>query len=144
MPKNPVVASLAAIAAAACAVAAFLSCDLIAAAQTYSPNYPYRLQANPAYGGGFGTEYYLPGTPRGTVRSPRPSVMPSDADPAYSSAQGFDDEVDLSQTTRRTVMDPTGEGPGAITINTAQRKLYLSLGGGRAIELYPISERESW
>jgi len=31
-------------------------------------------------------------------------------------------------------MDSTGQGPGAITINTAQRKLYLSLGGGRAIE----------
>ena len=116
-------------------IAAGLLCgDLIAAAQTYSPNYPYGLQANPVYGRGFGTEYYLPGTPRGTVRSRRPSVMPSDADPAYSSREGFDDEVDLSQTTRRTVMDPTGQGPGAITINTAQRKLYLSLGGGRAIE----------
>ena len=29
----------------------------------------------------------------------------------------------------------TGQAPGAITINTAQRKLYLSLGGGRAIEM---------
>ena len=38
--------------------------------------------------------------------------MPSDADPAYSSREGFDDEVDLSQTTRRTVMDPTGRGRG--------------------------------
>ena len=118
--------------------AGFLCGDLIAAAQTYPPYYPYGLQANPVYGRGFGTEYYLPGpvqrAPRGTVRSPRASGMPSDADPAYSSTEDFDDEVDLSQTTRRTVMDPTGEGPGTITINTAQRKLYLSLGGGRAIE----------
>jgi lipoprotein-anchoring transpeptidase ErfK/SrfK len=113
--------------------AGFLCGDLIAAAQTYSPN-SYGLQANPAYGGGFGTEYYLRGTPRGTVGSRRPSAMPSDADPDYSSAQGFDDEVALSQTTRRTVIDPTGQGSGTITINTAQRKLYLSLGGGRAIE----------
>ena len=42
-------------------IAAGLLCgDLIAAAQTYSPNYPYGLQANPVYGRGFGTEYYLP------------------------------------------------------------------------------------
>jgi hypothetical protein len=66
--------------------AGFLCGDLIAAAQTYSPN-SYGLQANPAYGGGFGTEYYLRGTPRGTVGSRRPSAMPSDADPDYSSAK---------------------------------------------------------
>lgn len=39
--------------------AGFLCGDLIAVAQTYSPNYPYGLQANPVYGRGFGTEYYL-------------------------------------------------------------------------------------
>jgi len=118
--------------------AGFLCGDLIAAAQTYPPYYPYGLQANPAYGGFTTEDDYLPGTqqraPRGTVGSRRPSAMPGDADPAYSSAQGFDDEVDLSEITRRTVNDPTGQGPGTITINTAQRKLYLSLGGGRAIE----------
>jgi hypothetical protein len=118
--------------------AGFLCGDLIAAAQTYSPNDPYWLRPNPAHGGFTTEDYYLPGpvqrAPRGTVRSPRASGMPSDADPAYSSAEGFDDEVDLSEITRRTVNDPTGQGPGTITINTAQRKLYLSLGGGRAIE----------
>jgi lipoprotein-anchoring transpeptidase ErfK/SrfK len=118
--------------------AGFLCGDLIAAAQTYSPNDPYWLRPNPAHGGFGNEDYYLPGAvqraPRGTVRSPRASGMPSDADPAYSSAEGFDDEVDLTEITRRTVVDPTGQGPGTITINTAQRKLYLSLGGGRAIE----------
>jgi hypothetical protein len=40
-------------------IAAGLLCgNLIAAAQTYSPNYPYGLQANPVYGRGFGTEYH--------------------------------------------------------------------------------------
>jgi len=75
--------------------AGFLCGDLIAAAQTYPPYYPYGLQANPAYGGFGNEDYYLPGpvqrAPRGTVRSPRASGMPSDADPAYSSAEGFDD-----------------------------------------------------
>ena len=117
--------------------AGFVCGDLIAAAQTYSPNDPYWLRPNPAHGG-FGNKTITSGpvqrAPRGTVRSPRSSGMPSDADPAYSSAEGFDDEVDLTEITRRTVVDPTGQGPGTITINTAQRKLYLSLGGGRAIE----------
>jgi lipoprotein-anchoring transpeptidase ErfK/SrfK len=117
--------------------AGFLCGDLVAAAQTSSPNDPYWLRPNPTHGGLSTEDYYLPGAqraPRGTVRSRRPSVMPSDADPAYSSAQGFDDEVDVSEITRRTVIDLTGQAPGTITINTGQRKLYLSLGGGRAIE----------
>jgi hypothetical protein len=37
-------------------------------------------------------------------------------------------KVDLSEITRRTVNHPTGQGPGTITINTAQRKLHLGLG----------------
>ena len=48
--------------------AGFLCGDLIAAAQTYSPNYPYGLQPNPAYGRGFSTEdYYLPGAVQGAA-----------------------------------------------------------------------------
>src|SRR5256885_513260 len=70
--------------------AGFLCGDLVAAAQTYSPNDPYWLRPNPTHGGLSTEDYYLPGAqraPRGTVRSRRPSVMPSDADPAYSSAE---------------------------------------------------------
>ena len=36
--------------------------------------------------------------------------------------------------TRQMVSDPTGQPAGAITVNTRARKLYLSLGGGRAME----------
>ena len=118
--------------------AGFLCGDLVAAAQTYSPNDPYWLRPNPTHGGLSTEDYYLPGgaqrAPRGTVRSRRPSVMPSDADPAYSSAEGFDDEVDVGRDTRRTVIDPTWTSAGTITINTGQRKLYLGLGGGRAMK----------
>ena len=78
-------------------------------------------------------------TPRVRRSSPyqarRPdAAMPGDADPDYSTAGGSDGDIDFSQTTRATVMDPTGEPPGTLTVNTARRKLYLSLGGGRAVE----------
>ena len=36
--------------------------------------------------------------------------------------------------TRAAVVDPTGQKPGTITVDTRARKLYLSLGGGRAME----------
>ena len=41
--------------------AGFLCGDLIAAAQTYSPNDPYWLRPNPAHGGFSTEDYYLPG-----------------------------------------------------------------------------------
>ncbi len=74
----------------------------------------------------------FPGTP-----SPSPETstyLPPDADPNYSTPGGFDKDVDMSLSTRRDVNDPTGEPRGTVTINTRLRKLFLSLGDGRAIE----------
>lgn len=62
------------------------------------------------------------------------AALPSDADPAYSTAVDYDSEIDWSEQTRASVADPTGGAPGSITVDTRARKLYLSLGGGRAIE----------
>ncbi len=73
---------------------------------------------------------YGPGQPI----QPRPAFLPPDADPAYSTPVDFDEEVNMALTTRRVVADPTGEPPGTLTINTKLRKLFLSLGEGRAIE----------
>ena len=70
--------------------------------------------------------------------SPSPTetkvYLPPDADPNYSTPGGFDKDVNMSLATRKVVIDPTGEQAGTVTINTRERKLYLSLGEGRAIE----------
>src|SRR5208337_2598351 len=63
-----------------------------------------------------------------------PNYLPPDADPNYSTPGGFDKDVNMRLSTRREVVDPTGEQPGTVTINTRLRKLFLSLGDGRAIE----------
>ena len=60
--------------------------------------------------------------------------LPPDADPYYSTPGGFDSDVDLTLTTRREVKDSTGEAAGTVTVNTKARRLFLSLGDGRAIE----------
>ncbi len=60
--------------------------------------------------------------------------LPSDADPAYSSGMNYDDEVDTSRVTGRVIADPTRQAAGTLTVNTRVRKLYLSLGGGQAME----------
>ena len=60
--------------------------------------------------------------------------LPPDADPYYSTPGGFDKDVDMSRSTRREVADPTKEQAGTVTINTRLRKMFLSLGEGRAIE----------
>ena len=62
------------------------------------------------------------------------TYLPPDADPNYSTPGGYDKEVNMSLTTRKEVSDPTGEPAGTVTINTNERKLYLSLGAGRAIQ----------
>ena len=62
------------------------------------------------------------------------SNLPADADPYYSTPVDLDGDVDRSRTTRREVADPTAEAAGTLTINTKLRKLYLSLGDGRAYE----------
>jgi lipoprotein-anchoring transpeptidase ErfK/SrfK len=67
-------------------------------------------------------------------RRPRVASLPSDADPAYSTALDYDSEVDPNVATRQRVDDPTGQAAGAITIDTRERKLYLSLGHGEAYE----------
>lgn len=71
------------------------------------------------------------GRPRGKARV---VALPPDADPAYSTPIDYDDEVDSSETTRRLVVDPSAQAAGTLTIDTKRRKLYLSLGDGRAIE----------
>jgi len=64
----------------------------------------------------------------------RVATLPPDADPNYSTPVDYDDEVDQRRRTARIIADPTGEPSGAVTINTQKRKLYLSLGDGRAVE----------
>ena len=61
-------------------------------------------------------------------------ALPPDADPAYSTPVDLDPKVDRTKPTRREVADPTGQPAGTLTINTKLRKLYLSLGDGRALE----------
>ncbi|MCI4679341.1 L,D-transpeptidase [Rhodoblastus acidophilus] len=62
------------------------------------------------------------------------AVLPPDADPNYSTPVDLDPDVNYKYATRREVADPTGEPAGTITISTARRKLYYSLGDGRAME----------
>ncbi len=80
----------------------------------------------------FGLPLTLPGAASAPEASP--TYLPPDADPNYSTPGGFDEDVDMTRTTRKEVRDPTGEPAGTITINTRERKLYLSLGGGRALQ----------
>jgi lipoprotein-anchoring transpeptidase ErfK/SrfK len=75
-----------------------------------------------------------PGSSQARRGGTRVATLPADADPAYSTPINYDDEVDAADQTRHLVDDPTGQSAGSITINTRQRKLYLSLGDGRAIE----------
>jgi hypothetical protein len=96
---------------------------------------PYRAQ--PMYGDDPDDLYYAPRArlrPQQTRPSRDSAGFPFDADPDYSSAGASDDDVDFSETTRTTVLDPTGQSAGTVTIDTARRKLYLSFGGGRALE----------
>ena len=62
------------------------------------------------------------------------AALPSDADPAYSTAVDYDNEIDWSEQTRTTVSDPTGQPAGVTTVDTRARKLYLSVGGGQAVQ----------
>jgi lipoprotein-anchoring transpeptidase ErfK/SrfK len=71
---------------------------------------------------------------RAARRPSRLAALPPDADPAYSTPLDFDGQVDPNVSTRALVDDPTGQPAGTITIDTARRKLYLSLGRGEALE----------
>lgn len=62
------------------------------------------------------------------------AVLPPDADPNYSTPINYDPQVNQKQSARKEIADPTGEAAGTITISTAQRKLYLSQGDGKAME----------
>ena len=73
----------------------------------------------------------LPGSP--PPADPH-TFLPPDADPNYSTPGGYDNDVDMSRTTRKEVADPTGQPAGTLTINTHERKLYLSEGNGRALQ----------
>jgi lipoprotein-anchoring transpeptidase ErfK/SrfK len=70
------------------------------------------------------------------------AALPPDADPNYSTPVDLDNKVNYKQTTQKTVVDPTGEAAGTVTINTRQRKLYYSLGGGQAVS-YSIAVGKS-
>ncbi|PWB94260.1 L,D-transpeptidase [Methylosinus sporium] len=81
--------------------------------------------------------------PRARNRAPREkdeferrrlAALPPDADPDYSTPIDYDDDVDMRQTRRRFVADPTAGDPGTLTIDTRARRLYLSLEDGRAVE----------
>ena len=79
--------------------------------------------------------FNLPFTLPGAAPPPNPQTyLPPDADPNYSTPGGFDEDVDMTRTTRKEVRDPTGQPAGTVTINTHERKLYLSLGDGRALQ----------
>jgi lipoprotein-anchoring transpeptidase ErfK/SrfK len=125
-----------------CVATACVLLPTVLAAQ-YAP-YPYGFapggtpyQAQPPYMEDPDDLYY---SPRARLRPQqvRPSrgitSLPADADPDYSTTGASDEDVDFSETTRTTVLDPTGQSPGTLTIDTGRRKLYLSLGGGRALE----------
>jgi lipoprotein-anchoring transpeptidase ErfK/SrfK len=66
--------------------------------------------------------------------APAQGYLPDDADPYYSTPGGFDRDVDMKLSTRRLVADPTGEAAGTLTVDTRARKLFFSLGDGRAVE----------
>jgi lipoprotein-anchoring transpeptidase ErfK/SrfK len=80
----------------------------------------------------FNLPFALPGATAPPTNSQ--TYLPPDADPNYSTPGGFDKDVDMGRTTRREVRDPTGEPAGTLTINTRERRLYLSLGDGRALQ----------
>ena len=126
---------------------ALLAMSLDALAQDYG--YPYSYSDYPPYfdrrdGAGvqdLGEDDYQPRArprqhhrPRAQGEGRRLASLPADADPAYSTPIDYDADVDHNLTTARHVQDQTGEGPGAVTIDTRRRKLYLSLGSGEAIE----------
>ena len=77
------------------------------------------------------------GRPRqlGPQRRSLRAALPPDADPAYSTAINYDDEIDWRDQTRNLVGDPTGQPAGTITVDTRSRRLYLSLAGGRAVAI---------
>jgi lipoprotein-anchoring transpeptidase ErfK/SrfK len=75
-----------------------------------------------------------PRRPAPRRRTARAIALPPDADPAYSTPLDLDGDVDFGQTTATVVTDPWRRQDGTITIDTGRRKLYLSIGGGQAVQ----------
>ena len=72
---------------------------------------------------------------RGAQIASAPSgSLPADADPAYSTPVDLDGRVNMKQASGHVVQDPTEGRAGTLTIKTTARKLYYSLGDGRAVE----------
>jgi lipoprotein-anchoring transpeptidase ErfK/SrfK len=63
----------------------------------------------------------------GYGRADAAAVQPASTDPNYDLGREY------PSTTRALVPDPTGEASGVITIDTANRYLYLSQGNGQAV-----------
>ena len=72
--------------------------------------------------------------PEDPVAAAKAAHIPEDADPYYSTPKATDEAVDFKAVTRKAVADPTGEPAGTLTISTKLRKMFLSLGGGQAME----------
>ena len=97
----------------------------------------YRVD-RPVYGRhdsvfGFGQREAEP-LPRATGSGTAVAALPADADPNYSTPVDLDGSVNFKQQTQHIVADPTHELAGTLTINTGKRKLYYSLGDGKAVE----------
>lgn len=94
---------------------------------------PPHLYRDPRY---VEDDYHVLPRQRGSARSngTHMASLPPDADPNYSGSRNYDTVINSRETTRRMVSDPTDQPSGTITVNTRTRKLYLSLGNGRAME----------
>lgn len=104
-----------------------------ARAQSLFP-FPFPFSNAPAPPRSGAASLAYPSAPSATATLQSHGYLPPDADPNYSTPGGFDKDVDFDVATRREVSDPTHEPSGTITINTGERKLYLSLGDGRALQ----------
>ncbi|MFO1117813.1 MAG: L,D-transpeptidase [Beijerinckiaceae bacterium] len=65
--------------------------------------------------------------------APDPAAGQTSWQAAYNGEPDLDVGREYPTTTRQTVTDPTGAAPGTITIDTGNRYLYLSQGGGSAV-----------
>jgi lipoprotein-anchoring transpeptidase ErfK/SrfK len=105
--------------------------------EVYEPRARRRGGLNQNYDPGYERNYDQDAAPTARGRQPRvkprDAALPPDADPNYSTPVDYDPDID-PRTTGRIVADPTAQPQNTITINTAKRKLYLSLGDGRAVE----------
>ena len=99
-----------------------------------------QVPAAPAWAQWLGPDPYNPYDDTGTPPWPGPSPYQERLAPPVPIPYGEatpanpDEERIDPQSTRQLVSDPTGQPAGTIVIDTRVRKLYLVLGGGRALE----------